>query len=161
MIKNKNIEVTVISLGVKLVGAIETFCDILIEGEITGPITSKGKVIVAKEGVVKGNITGQSVELKGLCVGNIIAQSSVILAESAYYEGTVSCESIEIQKGAKFIGELISTKKSLSEINISEESKVLDINSLTSKTSSLMSKESSFSSHNKNEEPRALAQGYW
>jgi cytoskeletal protein CcmA (bactofilin family) len=109
MIRNreKNIEVTILSKGVKLSGNIETNSDVLIEGEIQGAVSSNGKVIVTADAFVNGNIIANSLELFGKCLGEIFVQRSVVMGNTSFYQGEVTCESIEIQKGAKFTGEVL------------------------------------------------------
>jgi cytoskeletal protein CcmA (bactofilin family) len=127
--KINSVEVTILSKGVKLVGQIDTATDLLIEGEIHGPITSFGKVIVSKDGVIHGNVQAKSLELYGKCQGDVLVESYVVLGGSSFYKGSINCENIEIQKGSKFLGQLNSIEKFEKSFEANIESKILDINS--------------------------------
>jgi cytoskeletal protein CcmA (bactofilin family) len=163
--KKNSVEVTVLSKGVKLLGEIETNSDLLIEGEILGSVLSNGKVIITKDGYVKGNVTANSVELFGKCDGDIHADAAVVIGGTSLYKGRVACATIEIQKGAVFMGDLKSINNNSSEDVFKEESKVLNIKSLSKPDSilnqNLIINRAGFELDNGlNDEP-TTSQAYW
>jgi len=75
-----------------------------IDGEFTGKIVSKGKVIVGPHGHVKTNIKARQVVVAGKVDGNIYALESVRLLENANVTGDIISSNLLLDEGVIFEG---------------------------------------------------------
>jgi cytoskeletal protein CcmA (bactofilin family) len=89
---------SVIGAGLTIVGDLESFDHIQINGTIEG--TVKGKAVTIGEGAhVKGSVYALSVQVAGTVEGTIKAES-VELARTAQVAGDVSYRSLQVEMGA-------------------------------------------------------------
>lgn len=79
---------------------------IQISGKFIGDMEVEGSVVVASEGLVRGNIKAIFVLVAGEVEGNIEATEQVHLATTAKVKGDVSYKSIVIDEGATIHGQL-------------------------------------------------------
>jgi cytoskeletal protein CcmA (bactofilin family) len=125
--KTKQVEVTILSKGMKLTGELQTTSDIRIEGVIYGPVISIAKIFVDAGALVVGDLTAKNLELHGRCQGNVAVDEHVIMGEFSEFEGDISCRSIEIRKGSKFRGKLFSHEQGVKKSSISDKDKIINI----------------------------------
>ena len=76
--------------GVSISGGIETLLPVLVEGEVIGDIRSKGKLVIAKDGYVHGNIEANNVVVFGRVNGNVSATKHIVVEDFGFVDGTVS-----------------------------------------------------------------------
>jgi cytoskeletal protein CcmA (bactofilin family) len=149
--KDKIAQVTILSKGLNLTGDINSSSDIRIEGNVTGSVNAKGKIIIDLGAKVIGPICGQDIDVFGHCEGDLIANQSILIGSNANVKGIINCKDIEIQKGAKV--EIILNSKnentleflaeSFKEVNIVpiSESKMITIDNLNKQKTSFNEKE--------------------
>ncbi len=79
--------------------------DLRIDGKFTGNISVGGKLIVGKEGGIKGEIKCENAEIEGIIdVTTIVVSSMLILKSSAVLTGEVTTDRLQIEQGASFSG---------------------------------------------------------
>ena len=88
----------------KIDGNIDVKSDLLIYGEVSGNVISKGTVNSAKESIVKGNISAQNASIHGTVKGDLNIQNKVLLGRGSHLEGNLQAAIITIEEGAKFDG---------------------------------------------------------
>jgi cytoskeletal protein CcmA (bactofilin family) len=81
---------TIITTGAKITGEVELSCNLYIDGELNGSITSSKEVNVGKNGHVKGNIVTNRLVVQG------------------YIEGSVEADRVEIKAAGHVNGEITS-----------------------------------------------------
>ena len=94
-------ERNIIAKNTKFVGEIESNGDFRIEGTVEGNLTTKGKVVIGKDGVVKGNIVCNSIDVEGYFSGKLNASSSLGLRSTAIINGELNVGSLSVEPGAK------------------------------------------------------------
>lgn len=90
--------------GTKIKGDIETNGDIRTDGSIEGNISSKGKVVVGPNGVVKGEIHCTNCEVLGNVNGKVFVSELLSLKSSSKLHGDIKTGKLSIEPGAIFTG---------------------------------------------------------
>lgn len=93
-----------ISEGTHIKGALETQNDIRVSGTIDGEIISKGKCIVSKTGLVKGNVKAPEADIAGTIEGEISVDDRLILRQTAVIKGDIQTKVLLVEEGASFDG---------------------------------------------------------
>lgn len=95
---------SIISNGVKIVGTIEADgAEVQVDGEIEGNVRG-GSITVGDTGMVKGDITAESITVHGRVEGSIRARK-VQLARNAHVMGDIVHQSLSVEMGAVFEGQ--------------------------------------------------------
>lgn len=96
--------VNMISSGTNIVGALTTDNDIRISGNLDGEITTKGKIIVSKGGLIKGDVRAKEADIAGTIDGELEIENKLILRQSAIVKGDIITKSLLVEEGARFDG---------------------------------------------------------
>ncbi len=91
-----------IMAGTKITGDIESNDNIRIAGILNGNLTTKGKLVVGKDGIIKGNITCANCDIEGTIEGTIKVDNLLMLKATAKIEGEVITNKLAIEAGALF-----------------------------------------------------------
>ncbi len=94
----------IIGQGTKIVGDIDTNGDIRIDGNIEGNVTSKGKVVIGSNGLIKGEVFCSNAELAGSLNGKISVSELLSLKASSKVNGDIKTGKLNIEPGAIFTG---------------------------------------------------------
>ena len=78
--------------------------ELMIRGHIEGSITHSQRITVCGEGVVKANISAQTIVVEGTVEGDLQAEKAVQIKETARLKGNVHAPSVSIVDGAQFNG---------------------------------------------------------
>ncbi len=105
--KNKRVEDLTkeqnkIAQGTTFRGDIESQGSFRIEGKVEGSITTAGKVVIGKTGLVEGNINCEYADLEGKFIGEIEVNATLTLKSTAVVEGKVVTDKLAIEPGAVF-----------------------------------------------------------
>ncbi|RUA12696.1 MAG: polymer-forming cytoskeletal protein [Flavobacteriia bacterium] len=95
-------EINIIGKNTVLTGDISSDGDFRIDGKIEGNIKSKGKVIIGKDGFVKGTIECINADIEGAFSGKLIVDQLLSLKETANITGDVVLEKLSVEPGAEF-----------------------------------------------------------
>ena len=90
--------------GTIIKGDIESNGDFRIDGELTGTIRTKGKVVVGSTGKVEGEIFCQNADVEGIANANMTVSELLTLKATAKLNGDVSTSKLAIEPGAQFLG---------------------------------------------------------
>lgn len=104
---NNSTESTVKNLigqGTTIKGDIESSGDIRIDGKLIGSITSNGKVVVGKDGVVEGNIKCKEADISGNIKGIIEVSELSSLRSTSHLEVELTTKQLLIEIGSIFTG---------------------------------------------------------
>ncbi len=101
---NQSPAVNIIGDGTKLKGNIHSSSDIRISGTVVGEATSKGKIIITDNGVVKGNVTSADADVAGKVEGDVKVNSRLVLRKAAIIDGNIYTKSLVVEEGAQING---------------------------------------------------------
>ncbi len=91
-----------ISKGTSIIGDIKSEGDFRIDGTLEGKIESTGKVVIGKNGSLKGTLICKEADLEGNIDGNLIIEGLLNLRSSAVVKGEVSTGRLSVEPGADF-----------------------------------------------------------
>lgn len=97
-------DVTVINRGTTVEGEIKVAGTIRIYGRLNGTVHSEGKVIVAEDGVLSGDLRAGAADVSGTVEG-VIEADRLDLRSTATVEGNVVVKKFTTETGAVFIGD--------------------------------------------------------
>ncbi len=95
---NRNI----IDKGTKIVGDITSEGDFRIDGVLEGTLQTKGRVIIGKEGEIKGKIECNNADVEGTFSGDFIVSNTLTAKSTANITGDVVVGQISTEPGATF-----------------------------------------------------------
>ncbi len=96
--------INLISAGTQVKGDIDSTSGIRIDGQLTGKMDVRGKVVIGTSGLITGDIFCQTVEVSGNVNGNIKASELVSLKATAKVAGEIVANKLAIEPGAVFSG---------------------------------------------------------
>lgn len=102
--ETENNSINIIGEGTSITGDVNCSSDIRIDGELEGNITTKGKLVVGKSGVVKGKAECKVGDISGLIEGKIFVSELLTLKESSSVNGDMVVNKLAVEPGCKFTG---------------------------------------------------------
>lgn len=103
--KAQSPSVTYITESTKVTANIICKDDIRIAGTVEGDIETSKKIIISKEGKVKGTLTSPVADIAGKINGDIITSGKLTLRPTAIVNGKIVAEKLAIEDGAQLTGE--------------------------------------------------------
>lgn len=97
---------TTIAAGTHVDGSIQASEDIAVEGSVHGTIELSEMLIIAADGVVRGDIQARVAHIEGIVVGTIQATERILLGPTARVQATMTSPLLQMNDGAQFAGEL-------------------------------------------------------
>lgn len=97
---------TMIAAGTVVVGDVQSDGVIKIEGEIQGTVRAAAQVLVAKGGVVRGDVLTREAILGGEVFGTVRADDRVEIQAGALVEGDILTQRIQVADGGKVNGQI-------------------------------------------------------
>lgn len=96
--------INLIAQGTKITGELISDGDIRIDGELTGNLESKGRLVIGASGKVEGEIRCKSCEIAGTQKGKLIIAELLTLKASSNVSGEMVTGKLSIEPGAYFMG---------------------------------------------------------
>ncbi|MGB0776900.1 MAG: bactofilin family protein [Flavobacteriaceae bacterium] len=106
----------VIAANTKIVGNIESDGDFRIDGRVEGDVQTQGRVVIGKQGEVKGSITCTNADIEGVFEGNLKVSDTLSLSATAQVSGDTVIGKLSVEPGASLNG-TCSMKNSVKELN--------------------------------------------
>ena len=78
--------------------------DLDINGRVEGSVVLGGDLLIGETGLVRSDVTGRRVTVRGAVAGNISATESLVLEQGARVVGDIKAPRILIADGASFKG---------------------------------------------------------
>ena len=91
-----------IEKNTKIKGNITSEADFRIDGKLEGNVTTSGKVVIGKDGYIKGKVECVNADIEGKFNGELLVKDLLALKASALIEGTVSVNKLSVEPGATF-----------------------------------------------------------
>ena len=92
----------VIGKKTTFIGDIISEGDFRIDGTIEGSIKTSGRIIIGKEGKIKGQITCSNADVEGSVTGELNVENLLTLKQTANIQGDVTMEKLSVEPGAIF-----------------------------------------------------------
>lgn len=110
--ENLNQSINIISEGTKIKGDVISSGDIRIDGELTGNISTKGKLVVGPNGKITGEVDCINVEVSGFIKGKVNASELLNMKSTSQIEGDIIAGKLSVEPGSLFTGSCtMGTKK--------------------------------------------------
>lgn len=90
--------------GTVITGNIESYGNIRIEGQISGDLITKSKVVLGDSAKVMGSVLAQNAEISGEIVGTIEISDVLVLKSTAIINGDIVTNKLVVESGAQFNG---------------------------------------------------------
>ena len=91
-----------ISKGTSITGDIKSEGDFRIDGILDGTIESSGKVVIGKNGTLKGTLICKEADLEGAVDGKLVVEGLLNLRSSSVVKGEVATGRLSVEPGADF-----------------------------------------------------------
>ncbi|PIF06632.1 MAG: cell shape determination protein CcmA [Draconibacterium sp.] len=99
-----NQSINIISDGTRIQGDIYANGDVRIDGELTGNISAKGKLVVGPAGKVNGEVDCTNVEVSGFIKGKVNASELLNMKSTSQIEGDIFAGKLSVEPGSLFSG---------------------------------------------------------
>ena len=96
--------INLIAKGTKITGDILSDGDFRVDGELTGDIDTKGRLVIGASGKIEGNIKCKSCEIAGVHTGRLFVAEMLSLKSSSNVTGNILTGKLSIEPGAYFAG---------------------------------------------------------
>ena len=117
---------TLVGEGTVIEGNIIGDNSILINGTVTGDVSTQRTIRVGKSGVIKGNVEANSAVLGGIIEGDLDVKDSTILGPHSRLKGDLKTARLKIEEGAKFEGRCVMLDNNSDETSDEENEKTKD-----------------------------------
>lgn len=92
----------IIGATTAIIGDISSDGDFRIDGKIEGNVKTSGRLIVGKNGFIKGTIECANADIEGKISGKLTCSSTLNLKSSSIVDGEVHIEKLAVEPGATF-----------------------------------------------------------
>lgn len=106
---------TVIGPSVKVEGDLKGVGNILVEGILTGTLTTDKDVTVGEKAQIQADITAQNATIAGTINGSVTVHGHLTINATAKISGDITTKTIAVESGARINGHL-----KMGEINASD-----------------------------------------
>lgn len=97
---------TIIGPAVKVEGDLRGTGNVLIEGIVSGTLSTDKDVTVGEKAEIKANINAMNASIAGAVHGSINIQGHLIIKSSAKITGDITTKTIAVESGARINGHL-------------------------------------------------------
>jgi len=98
-------QINMIGEGTVFDGTLRAEGDVRVSGRVLGTMHVAGRIIVAQDGVVEGEMEASSADVAGRVKGDLRIEERLVLRSSARVEGTIQTGRFIVEEGAMFDGE--------------------------------------------------------
>ena len=102
--ENLNQSINIINEGTRIKGDIIASGDIRIDGELTGNISAKGRLVVGPNGKITGEVNCSNVEVSGYIKGKVNATDLLNMKSTSQIEGDIVAGKLSVEPGSLFSG---------------------------------------------------------
>jgi len=99
--------INMIGEGTLLEGTLRAEGDVRISGRIVGKVQVDGKVIVAQEGSINGELFASSADIAGSIEGQLKVSERIVLKNTARVNGDIVTGRLVVEEGAMFEGKCV------------------------------------------------------
>src|ERR1019366_7170905 len=99
-----NTSKNILAADVEIKGTLKFSGELTFEGKLEGEIQSDGVLNLGDSAVVNGNISAQSVVVRGKVNGNIVAKEKIEIKAKTEMFGDIRASKLAIEEGVTFVG---------------------------------------------------------
>ena len=96
--------VNMIGAGTTITGDVQSKGDIRIDGTLKGSVSTEGKVVLGREGVIEGDVECKNADISGTLKAKITVSQLLSLKASSKLNGDIITNKLSIEPGASFTG---------------------------------------------------------
>lgn len=96
--------INMIGDGTVVDGKVTSSGDMHVRGKILGAIRVEGKIVIAQEGEVEGEVVAENADIAGRIDGDVRIDGRLILKSTARIEGNIFTDRLVIEEGAVYNG---------------------------------------------------------
>lgn len=96
--------INMIGQGTVINGDIQSQGDIRVDGTLKGSVSTEGKVVLGREGVIEGDVFCRNADISGNLKAKITASELLSLKSTAKLNGDIVTNKLSIEPGASFSG---------------------------------------------------------
>lgn len=96
--------INLIAKGTQITGDLTSDGDLRVDGEITGNLDTKGRLVIGASGKIEGEIRCKSSEIAGTHKGRLFVAELLSLKASSSVTGDIVTGKLSIEPGAYFSG---------------------------------------------------------
>ncbi len=121
MDSNKNaVKINFIEPNTRIVGEIESQSDFRIDGNLEGKIITSGRVVIGKEGSVKGEVHCGHADIMGNFNGNLHVSNLLTIKSDGIIEGQITVGKLAVESGATLNAQCRMISASVTSIIVEE-----------------------------------------
>jgi len=117
---------TLVGEGTTVEGNIIGNNSILINGTVTGDVTTERTLRVGRSGIIKGNVKANSAILGGIIEGDLDVKDSTVLGSYSSLKGDLKTARLKIEEGAIFEGRCVMLDRNTEEALNEDDQKTKD-----------------------------------
>ena len=114
---SQNTDRNIIGKGTSITGDLVSEGDFRIDGSIEGTIKTTCRVVIGKDGKVKGTIECNFADIEGEFIGKIIVNQLLTLKASSTITGETIIGTLAVEPGATFVNTTCTMKGTVKELN--------------------------------------------
>ncbi|NVK52049.1 MAG: polymer-forming cytoskeletal protein [Flavobacteriaceae bacterium] len=118
--KPKAMERNILAKNTKIVGDLSSEGDFRIDGILEGTLTTKGRVIIGSDGLIKGKVLCENADVEGKFSGELQVNKILTIKATASISGDVVIGKLSVESGASF-NATCAMKGALKELNPDEQ----------------------------------------
>ena len=96
--------VNMIGAGTIITGDIVSKGDIRVDGTLKGSVSTEGKVVLGREGMIEGDVVCKDADISGTIKAKITVSQLLSLKANAKLNGDIIANKLSIEPGAAFSG---------------------------------------------------------
>tara|TARA_B100001173_G_scaffold279078_1_gene261604 strand:+ start:192 stop:605 length:414 start_codon:yes stop_codon:yes gene_type:complete len=85
-------------------GDVQSKGDIRIDGTLKGSVSTEGKVVLGKEGIIEGDVVCKNADVSGILKAKITVSQLLSLKSTAKLNGDIITNKLSVEPGAAFSG---------------------------------------------------------
>jgi cytoskeletal protein CcmA (bactofilin family) len=97
---------TIVAQGTRIEGALQASGVIKVEGTVVGTVHAERQVLVARGGVIEGNVFSREAVLGGEVRGSVVASERVEIQEGAVVHGDITTKRLLVAEGGEVNGNI-------------------------------------------------------
>ena len=96
--------VNIIGSGTTITGDVISKSDIRVDGTLKGSVSTEGKVVLGRQGVIEGDVVCGDADISGTIKAKITVSKLLSLKTTAKLSGDIITNKLSIEPGASFTG---------------------------------------------------------
>jgi cytoskeletal protein CcmA (bactofilin family) len=96
--------VNMIGAGTIITGDVQSKGDIRVDGTLKGSVSTEGKVVLGREGVIEGEVACKNADISGTLKAKITVSQLLSLKATSKLNGDIITNKLSIEPGASFTG---------------------------------------------------------